>query len=123
MRWLPAFAVLLALLLSGCHDDFSYSVSINTMAESGTVTTGQAVGLSVHFTTDNTSVSIDSDDWQVVSSPGSYTLTDFGRSADLTPAVAGTYVVRYRVWFWTDWGDYIYKESFVTVQAVTAFAG
>jgi hypothetical protein len=123
MRWPAIPAVLLALLLSGCHDDFSYSVSINTTADSGTVTTGEAVGLSVHFTTDNTDVDIDHDDWQVVSSPGAYTLADLGRSADLTPSAAGIYVVRYRVWYWTDWGDYNYQESFVTVEAVSAFAG
>jgi hypothetical protein len=123
MRWMPAFVVLLALLLSGCYCDCSYSVSINTTADTGTVPVGDVVGLSVHFTSENTSVTIDSDDWQVVSGPGGYTLTDFGRSADLTPVVAGTYVVRYRVWYWTDWGDYNYQESFVTVQAVAAFAG
>lgn len=122
MRWLPALA-LFALLLSGCHDDFSYSVSITTTADSSTVPTGNAVGLSVYFTISNTSVAIDYDDWQIVSSPGAAVLSDFGRSADLTPYVAGTYVVRYRVWYWTDYGDYNYQESFITVLAAAPFAG
>lgn len=111
------------VLLAGCHDHWSWSVTVTTYSESSTVYTGTEVGLTAVISTDNTDVWIDNEDWSVVSAPGTYALGDHGQLAEFTGLVAGTYVLRYRVWYWADNGYYYEQESFVTVTVLTAPAG
>lgn len=122
MRRLALLLVSLTLL-AGCHDDFSWSVTISTYAESSTAYTGTEVGLTAVIAADNTDVRIDDEDWEVVSAPGAYALGDHGQYAEFTGLVPGTYVLRYRVWYWADDGYYYVQESFVTVTVLSAPAG
>ena len=55
-------------------------------------------------------------------------LDDDGRDANFLAATAGTYTVRYRTWYYTNW-DYdhchctvysSYRESYVTVTVLPA---
>lgn len=111
------------VLLAGCHDHWSWSVTITTYSESSTVYTGTEVGLTAVIHADNTDVWIDNEDWDVISAPGGYVLGDHGQYAEFTGLVAGSYVLRYRVWYWADNGYYYSQESFVTVTVLAAPAG
>ena len=111
------------VLLAGCDGWWSWSVTVNTYSTSSSTYPGTTVGLSAVFETDNTSVWIDHDEWAVVSAPGGYALTAHGQSADFTGQVVGSYVVRYRVWYWVDNGNSSYQESFVTITVLAAPPG
>lgn len=111
------------VLLAGCHEDLSWSVTITTYSASSSVYTGNEVGLTAVIQSRNTDVWVDDEDWEVVSAPGAFALGDHGQYAEFTGLVPGAYVLRYRVWYWADDGYYYTQESFVTVMVLAAPAG
>lgn len=130
---LLAWPLVLVLTLSGCYysdGSYSYSISVNTMADNGTVVSGMSVSLSSDYDIDNASVYITDQDWGVTTAPTAaiFAFDDNGREATLMPLTPGTYVVRYRTWYYTNW-DYnscyctyasSYRESYVTVTVLPA---
>jgi hypothetical protein len=124
--------MVLVVALSGCYysDGYSYSVSVTTTADNSTVYSGMNVTLSSAYSIDNATVYITSQDWTVTTAPVAavFALTDNGRDATLLPVTPGTYVVRYRTWYYTNY-DYNYcyctsatgyRESYVTVTVLAA---
>ncbi len=134
MRWLLLLLLLPSVLLTnGCSSssDYSYSIAISTEAQPDTIYVGTPTTLLSYYHTDNVAVYLTAQDWTVVTAPDGYVLSDFGREADFTPSGPGTYVVRYRTWYYTNY-DYDscyctyatgYRESYVSVTAVLAPAG
>jgi len=133
-RWSP-LALLIASLaaLPGCHyyeADYSYSISVNAVADNNTVMTGMSVSLASDYDIDGTSVYITDQDWSVTAAPTAavFAFDDYGRDATLMPITAGTYVVRYRTWYYTSYDyDYCYcttatgyRESYVTITVLIA---
>lgn len=136
---MPRLLALLAcslLLLPGCYYaagyyyDYDYSVSVSAEAAPSTTFSSVAVNLSSTYAIDNASIYITSQDWTVTSAPdtATYVLDDNGRDATLLAVTPGTYVVRYRTWFYSNY-DYNacycttatgYRESFVTITVVPA---
>ena len=88
-------------LPAGCTD-FSWSVTISTSASAPSAYTGTEVGLTAVINADNTGVWIDSEDWDVITAPGAFTLDAHGQTAEFTGLALGDYVLRYRVWYWVD---------------------
>lgn len=134
IRRLPApLLVLLALLaLPGCYYDtsVSFSVHVTTVSSSDTTYSGMAVSLESVYAVDNAAVYITAQDWTVTGAPVSatYVLDDDGREAVFLASTAGTYTVRYRTWYYTNW-DYddchctaytSYRESYVTITVLPA---
>ncbi|MBA3699533.1 MAG: hypothetical protein H0W78_11865 [Planctomycetes bacterium] len=127
-------AVLIAgvLLLSGCyyHADYSYSISVTAVADNQTVISTTPVSLTSEYDFDNVTVYIDDQDWSVTSAPAGavFTFYDDGRDATLIPTSVGTYVVRYRTWYYTNYDyDYClctyatgYRESYITITVIPA---
>ncbi len=111
------------VLLTGCHDSWSWSVTITTYSDTSASYTGTAVGLTAVISTRHTDVWIDHELWDAVSAPGTYILNDHGQTAEFTGQFAGSYTLRYRVWYWADDGYYYSQESFVTVLVLAAPAG
>jgi hypothetical protein len=123
------------LFLSGCYyesesDDVYFRVEVSAEADHPTAFVGMTVELSSYYVTDHASVYITTHDWTVVSHPAgaTYILDDYGRDASLLPLSPGTYVVRYRTWYYTN-HDYEdcdcttatgYREDFVTITVVPA---
>jgi len=136
-RWSPLWLIACVMALSGCHyyhDDYSYgySVSVTAVADNTTVISGMSVALDSDYDIDGASVYITDQDWSVTTAPVSavFALDDEGRSATFTPTTTGTYVVRYRTWYYTNYDyDYCYctsatgyRESYVTITVVAAFS-
>lgn len=128
-------AVLLfgVLALSGCYysaSGSSYSVSVTIVSSPSTTYEGVAVTLESLYAVDNAAVYITDQDWSVTGAPpgSTFVLDDNGREASFLSATAGTYTVRYRTWYYTDWDyDYChctvyssYRESYVTVTVLPA---
>jgi hypothetical protein len=122
-------------LSAGCYydDGWSYSVSVNAVADNETVFTGLTVTLSSDYDIDDATVYITEQDWGVTSAPADavFALNEDGREATFTPVTTGTYVVRYRTWYYTNW-DYdacycthhtSYRESYVTITVLAAPPG
>ncbi len=120
------------LLSSGCYyqADHSYSVSVTAVVDYQTVYSDTEVSLTSEYAIDNATVYIDDQDWSVTSAPSGavYALDDYGRDAYLIPITVGTYVVRYRTWFYTNY-DYDscyctyatgYRESYITITVIPA---
>lgn len=137
MRW-PLLLLLLALVtLPGCYyavggyyyyDD--YSVAVTATGQPDPTFAGTPVDLDSVYAIDNAQVYITTQDWTVTTAPAGaiYVLDDDGRSATLLATTPGTYTVRYRTWYYTDW-DYGYcycttatgyREAFVTITVVAA---
>lgn len=134
MRWSLILFACCALTLPGCFYyagySTSYSVVVITSASPDTTFQGLTVSLNSAYAIDNASVYITSQDWSVTDAPlaATYVLSDQGRSATLLPNTPGTYVMRYRTWYYTNW-DYSYcyctyytsyRESYVTVTVLPA---
>lgn len=134
-RWPSALLIAGLIVLSGCHyynASYSYSVSVTAVADNETVVSGMTVSLTSDYDIDDAEVYITDQDWSVISAPASavFTFDDDGRDATLIPTTPGTYVVRYRTWYYTNW-DYDacfcthstgYRESFVTITVAAAFS-
>ena len=133
MRCSLALLATCLLLLSGCHysssDSYGYSVTVSTQAQPNALYEGTSSTLVSRYAVDNASVYITAEDWTVTSAPDGYVLSDAGREATFTPLGPGTYVVRYRTWYYTDWDSCYcyeatsYRETYVTVTALAAPAG
>ena len=135
MRWSLALLVCCLLGMSGCHyvavDDggySSYQVTVYADAEPNVLYSGMSTTLTSTYVVDNASITITDQDWMVTSAPAGYVLADYGREAIFTPSAAGVYVMRYRIWYYSNW-DYDacycsyatgYRESYVTVTVVAA---
>ncbi|HEX3132225.1 MAG TPA: hypothetical protein VHX44_01440 [Planctomycetota bacterium] len=132
--WLIAWPMVLLLALSGCYYSsgysYSYSVSVSATADNSPVVSGMSVSLNSVYNIDNATVYITSQDWTVTTAPVAavFALNDNGRDATLVPVTPGTYVVRYRTWYYTNY-DYNYcyctyatgyREAFVTVTVLPA---
>lgn len=139
---MPRLIAMLAcclFLLTGCfyvagsYYDYDYSVSVTAEADPDATFTGLTVNLSSTYAIDNASIYITSQDWTVTSEPASatYVLDDDGRDATLLAMTPGTYVVRYRTWYYSNYDyDYCYcttatgyRESFVTITVTLAPSG
>jgi hypothetical protein len=136
MSRLPALLACCLFVLPGCYYSAgyyaydNYSVSVTASAEPATTFTGMAVDLNSSYAIDNAAVYITTQDWTVTAAPtaATYALTDGGRDATLLAVTPGTYVVRYRTWYYTNYDyDYCYcttatgyRESFVTITVVPA---
>jgi hypothetical protein len=131
VRWSPAWLIA-CLMLSGCYYNahYDYSVTVTAVADNETVIVGTTVSLTSEYEIDNASVYITDQDWGVTSAPASSTfvLDDDGRDATFLASTPGTYVVRYRTWYYTGW-DYDhcyctdasgYRESSITITVVAA---
>ena len=103
-----AMLLIAVVACAGCYHGWSWSVDVRLGADSDPVYAGDQVGLVAVITTHHTSASISSQAWSMASAPGGFTLIDQGSSAQATFAVAGTYVIRYSVDYWTDDG---YRHS------------
>ncbi len=126
-------ALLIAcLVLPGCYysASYSYSVTVTAVADNNTVYTAMAVSLASDYDVDGTTVYITDQEWTVTTAPAlaTFALTDDGRVATFIPLSPGTYVVRYRTWYYTSY-DYdscyctyytSYRESYVTVNVLPA---
>jgi hypothetical protein len=130
----PLAALLLAcLVLPGCYyynASYSYSVTVTAVADNNTVFTAMSVTLASDYDIDGTTVYITDQDWSVTTAPAlaTYALDDDGRDATFIPLTPGTYVVRYRTWYYTSYDyDYCYctyytsyRESYVTINVLPA---
>lgn len=132
-RWLPAMLIACVVALSGCYyvgSGYSYSVQVTAVADYDTVYTSTPVSLTSDYDIDNAEVYITDQDWDVTTAPTAavFALTDDGRDATLLPVTAGTYVVRYRTWYYTNYDYYdcyctaytSYRESYITITVVVA---
>ena len=131
MRWL--LVLFAGCLLSGCYysASVSYSITVTTQAQPDTIIAGTSTTLVSIYQIDNASVYLTAQDWTVTTAPAAYVISDQGRDATFTPAGSGTFVVRYRAWYYTNW-DYNYcyctyatgyRESYVTVTVLPAPSG
>jgi hypothetical protein len=111
------------MLLAGCHDHWSWSVTVTTYSDPPSTYSGSEVGLTAVIHAHRTDVWIDTEDWDVVTAPGAYVLHDHGQTADFSGTTAGDYVLRYRVTYWADNGYHYAQESFVTVTVLAAPPG
>jgi hypothetical protein len=125
MRWSLAFLACCVLLLGACHEyHVSYSISVNADATPNPTYAGLTITLSSRYSTDNANAYVTDHDWTVTSAAGGYTLQDDGFTAEFTPTAVGTYVVRYRTWYYTNWDSGCcyyptsYREVYVTVSVV-----
>jgi hypothetical protein len=118
--------------LSGCYysSSISFSVHVSTTSSPDTTFEGVAVDLESVYAVDNAEVYITAQDWTVTGAPGGSTwmLDDDGRDATFLADTPGTYTIRYRTWYYTNW-DYedcfcttytSYRESYVTVTVLPA---
>lgn len=131
-RWSPALLLACLLVLPGCyyHAGYSYSIQVTAVADNETVFSGMNVSLTSDYDIDNAEVFITDHDWSVTSAPVSavFALDDDGRDATLLPVTTGTYVVRYRTWYYTEYDYYDcyctyptgYRESYVTITVLVA---
>lgn len=133
-RWSPVLLLACLLVLPGCHyyagTGYSYSIQVTAVADNETVFSGMTVSLTSDYDIDNADVFITDQDWSVTTAPASavFALDDDGRDATLLPVTAGTYVVRYRTWYYTDYDYYDcycthptgYRESYVTITVLVA---
>lgn len=132
---LPALLMASLVALSGCYYSasgysYSYSVTVTAVADNDTALTGMTVSLMSDYDVDNAEVYITDHEWSVTSAPvaASFAFDDDGRDATLLPVTAGTYVVRYRTWYYTNYDYYdcycttysSYRESYVTVTVLPA---
>lgn len=135
-RWSPALLFAALLALPGCYyyaGGYSYSVYVTAVADYDLVYPSTPVSLNSDYDIDNASVYITDQDWDVVTAPDAavFVLDDDGRDATLIPVTAGTYVVRYRTWYYTNYDYYdcyctdytSYRESYVTIEVVPAPPG
>lgn len=131
-RWSLTALVLGVLVLSGCYysSSVSFSVSVNAVSSPDTTYEGLAVSLASVYAIDNAEVYITDQDWGVTGAPigATYVLDDDGRDATFLASTPGTYTVRYRTWYYTDWDYYdcyctvytSYRESYVTITVLPA---
>ncbi len=130
MRWSLALLAGCLLVLNGCYysASVSYSITVSTEAQPDALYVGTSSTLVSTYAVDNAAVYITTQDWTVTTAPAGFVLSDAGREATFTPTGPGTYVVRYRTWYYTNWDyDYCYcynatgyRESYVTVTVLPA---
>lgn len=132
-RCAPALLIACVMALSGCYytgSGYSYSVYVTAVADYDTVFTSMPVSLTSDYDIDNASVYITDQDWDVTTAPAAavFAITDDGRDATFVPVTAGTYVVRYRTWYYTNYDYYdcyctsysSYRESYITITVLPA---
>lgn len=134
--WPSVLLVACLIVLSGCHyyagSGYSYSIQVTAVADNETVASGMTVSLTSDYDIDDAEVYITDQDWSVIMAPPSavFTFDDDGRDATLTPTTAGTYYIRYRTWYYTNWDYYDcycthptgYRESYVTITVGAALS-
>ncbi len=114
-----ALLLIAVIACAGCDHSWSWSVDVRLGIDEDPVYAGDQVGLVAVISTHHTSASIASQSWSMASAPGGFTLVDQGSSAQASFAVAGTYVVRYSVEYWTDDG-YRYSQTKLLYVSVLA---